>query len=100
MTPKVIGSGGIASGRCLIEVPESGASPTIVLIDSSGTVDPDVVDVEGQYSGADTNGRQISVHATAMAALVSVCAPNARLISIALGNQESQFGDVAASGGL
>ena len=98
MTPKVIDSGGIASGRCPIAVPESGASPTIVLIDSAGMVDPDVVDVESQYPRPNTNGRQISLHATAMASLVSACAPDARIIAIASGNQEFQFGvDAAAS---
>ena len=98
MTPKVIDSGDIASGRCPIAVPESGASPTIVLIDSAGMVDPDVVDVESQYPGANANGRQISLHATAMASLVSACAPDARIIAIAPGNQEFQFGvDAAAS---
>ena len=98
LAPKVIGSEGIESGRCPIVVPESGASPTIVLIDSAGTVDPEVVDVESQYPVADTSGRQISVHATAMAALVNACAPDARLIAMAPGNQELQFGvDAAAS---
>ncbi len=95
--PKVIGSGGIASGRCPIAVPDSGASPTIVLIDSAGTVDPDVIDVESQYQGVDPNGRRISVHTTAMAALVRACAPNARLIAIAAGNHEFQFGVDAAA---
>lgn len=91
------GSADVASGRCPIVVPESEASPTIVLIDSTGTVDLEVVDVESQFP-PEIRGRQISVHATAMAALVNACAPDARLIAMAPGNQEFQFGvDAAAS---
>lgn len=89
------GSDDVATDPCPIVVPETVASPTIVLIDSTGTVDPEVLGVASQYS-ADRNGRQTSSHATAMAALVFACAPNTNLISITTGGDEVQFGADAA----
>jgi len=85
--------------KCPIAVPSAiGSGVTVALVDTTGSVDNEVV--PGVEILALSNDRRdhASAHATAVASIFAACAPRARLVAIDAHIPGSPFGSVAAKG--